>query len=221
MMIAPADMTLDELRAALARRLPRHAVFDGWGGTALAAAAAELDVPADRAALCFPGSAIDMIDAWFAEIDTTMAETLAAQGVSGMKIRDRIRAALIARLDEAAHYPDALRRAMAILARPDNAARTARLGWRAADAMWHAVGDRSVDLAWYTKRATLSAVYAATLMAWMDDDSEDFVETRAFLDRRIDDVMKIETLKARLKPQPDRHFSPSRFLGRLRYRTAR
>lgn len=220
-MIAPADMTLDELRAALARQLPGHAVFDGWSDTALAAAAAELDVPADRAALCFSGGPIDMIDAWFGEIDRTMAETLAAREVSGMKIRDRIRAALIARLDEAARYPDALRRAIAVLARPGNAARTARLGWRAADAMWHAVGDSSVDLAWYTKRVTLGAVYAATLMAWMDDDSEGFVETRAFLDRRIDDVMKIERLKARFRPQPDRHFSPARFLGRLRYQTGR
>lgn len=220
-MIAPADMTLDELRAALARELPRHAVFDGWSDTASAAAAAELGVPADRAALCFSGGAIDMIDAWFAEIDRSMAETLEARGASEMKIRDRIRAALIARLDEAARYPDALRRAMAILARPGNAARTARLGWRAADAMWHAAGDSSVDLAWYTKRVTLGAVYAATLMAWMDDDSENFAETRAFLDRRIDDVMKFEKLKARFKPQPERHFSPARFLGRLRYRTAR
>lgn len=220
-MIAPIDMTLDELRDALAVRLPTHAVFDDWSSTALAGAAAELGVPADRAALCFPGGAIDMIDAWFSVIDRSMAATLEAQGATGMKIRARIRAAVLARLGEAARYPDALRRALAVLGRPDNARRAARLGWRAADAMWRAAGDSSVDFAWYSKRATLSAVYAATLLAWMDDDSEGFAETHAFLDRRIDGVMKIEKLKARIKVDPDRHFSPARFLGRLRYRAGR
>lgn len=217
-MIAPLDMTLDELRAGLAARLPAYAVFEGWSEAALAEAAAELGVPADRAMVCFPGGAIDMIDAWFAEIDRKMVENLAAQGVATMKIRDRIRAALIARLDEASRYPDALRRAMAVLGQPGNAARTGKLGWRASDAMWRAGGDTSVDFAWYTKRATLTAVYAATLMAWMDDDSEGFADTRAFLDRRIDDVMSFEKFKARIKPAPGRYFSPARFLGRLRYR---
>jgi ubiquinone biosynthesis protein COQ9 len=220
-MIAPIDMTLDELRAELAARLPAHAVFEGWTEAALAGAADELGVPADRAALCFPGGAIEMIDTWFAAIDLKMTESLAAQDVDSMKIRDRIRAAVLARLDEASRYPDALRRAMAILARPDHAACAARLGWRAADRMWRAVGDSSTDIAWYTKRTTLAAVYAATLMAWMDDDSEGFADTRAFLDRRIEDVMKIEKLKAQFRPQPGRTFSTARFLGRLRYRVGR
>lgn len=220
-MIAPIDMTLDELRAELAARLPAHAVFEGWTEAALAGAAEELGVPADRAALCFPGGAIEMIDTWFAAIDLKMTESLAAQDVDSMKIRDRIRAAVLARLDEASRYPDALRRAMAILARPDHAARAARLGWRAADRMWRAVGDSSTDIAWYTKRTTLAAVYAATLMAWMDDDSDGFADTRAFLDRRIEDVMKIEKLKAQFRPQPGRTFSTARFLGRLRYRVGR
>lgn len=214
----PNDMTLDELRAALAGRIAGHAVFDGWTGIALAAAAAELGVPADRAALCFPGGAIDMIDAWFADIDANMASKLDAAGITDWKIRDRIRGAVLARLDDAMAHPDALRRALAILARPANMPRATRLCWRAADAMWRAAGDKSVDIAWYTKRATLGTIYAATLMAWMDDDSEGFADTRAFLDRRIDDVMKVEKLKAQLRPDPDRHFSPARFLGRLRYR---
>ncbi|MET0372774.1 MAG: COQ9 family protein [Rhizorhabdus sp.] len=217
-MTAPDDMTLDELRTELAGRIASHAVFDGWTETALASAAAELGVPADRAALCFPGGAVEMIDAWFAAIDARMAAKLDAADITGWKIRDRIRGAVLARLDEAAAYPDALRRALAILARPANMSRATRLCWRAADAMWRAAGDQSVDIAWYTKRATLGSVYAATLMAWMDDESEGFAETRAFLDRRIDDVMHVEKLKANLKTDPDRHFSPARFLGRLRYR---
>jgi ubiquinone biosynthesis protein COQ9 len=217
-MIAPSDMTLDELRDALAERLPGHAVFDGWSQTALAGAAAELGVPADRAALCFPGGAIEMIDAWFAAIDRAMAAQLATLDLPAMKIRERIRTALLIRLDMATAHPDALRRAMAILARPGHLARAGKLAWRAADAMWRGIGDASVDFAWYSKRATLASLYAATITAWMDDDSEGFADTRAFIDRRIENVMAFEKFKARIKPDPDRHFSPARFLGRLRYR---
>lgn len=219
-MIAPLDMTLDELRAALAPCIPAHAAFDGWGDVALATAAAELGVPADRAALCFPDGAIDMIDAWFAAIDTVMAERLPPETLATMKIRARIRALVMARFDAATVYPDALRRALAILAKPNNAVRATKLGWRAADAMWRLAGDSSTDLNYYTKRTTLAAVYAATLLAWMDDDSEGFAETQAFLDRRIDGIIRFEQFKARLNPAPDRHFSLARFLGRLRYPVA-
>ena len=212
---------LDELRAALAPLIPAQAVFDGWSETALAAAARELGVPADRAALCFPGGAVEMIDAWFAAIDADLARTFPRERIATMKIRDRIRELVWHRITAASVHADALRRALAILARPANAARAAKLGWRAADTMWRIAGDTSTDAAHYTKRATLSAVYAATMLAWMDDESEDFADTRAFLDRRIDNVMQFEKWKARIKPGGDRHFSPARFLGRLRYPVAR
>jgi ubiquinone biosynthesis protein COQ9 len=217
-MIAFDEMTLDELRIELAERLPAHAVFDGWTETALAGAAAELGVPADRAALCFHGGAVDMIEAWFASIDRTMLRNLAELDLPAMKIRDRIRTALLLRLEAAWRHPDALRRALMILVQPQNFSRTGKAAWHSADAIWRAIGDTSVDSAWYTKRATLAALYTSVITAWMDDESEGFADTRAFLDRRIDDVMSFEKLKAKWKPDPDRHFSPTRFLGRLRYR---
>jgi ubiquinone biosynthesis protein COQ9 len=215
--LSPDELTLDELRDALAPILPLHAAFDGWGMAALAQAAEELGVPADRAALAFPDGAIGMIDVWFASIDREMAVRAPAPMLAARKIRDRITLLIAARLDAAEMHREALRRALAILAMPQNTVRAARLGWRAADGMWRLAGDRSVDLAHYTKRLTLAGVYAATLLVFVDDSSENFVETRAFLDRRIAGVMRFEKLKAQLKPDADRLFSPARFLGRLRY----
>ncbi len=211
------EMTLDELRAALGPLLPGEAAFDGWSETALAAAARSLGVPADRARLAFPDGAVGMIDAWFAAIDEAMAEALPPEALAAMKIRQRITALVRARLAAAAPHREALRRALAILSMPQNAATGAKLGWRAADAMWRLAGDDATDLAHYTKRLTLAGVYGSTLLVFLDDASEDFAETYAFLDRRIENVMQFEKFKARLKPDPDRHFSPARFLGRLRY----
>jgi ubiquinone biosynthesis protein COQ9 len=210
-------MTLDELRDALAPLLPGQAAFDGWNHRGLDAAAAVLGVPPERARLAFPGGGVQMIDAWFASIDRGMAAKLTPEALAAMKIRERITALIEARVDMIAPHREALRRALAVLALPQNVAAATRLGWRAADRMWRLAGDSATDFAHYTKRLTLAAVYGATLLALLDDEGEDLAETRAFLRRRIDDVMRFERLKARIKPDPERHFSPARFLGRLRY----
>jgi ubiquinone biosynthesis protein COQ9 len=215
--LSPAEMTLDELRAALTPLLPQEAAFDGWTDEALASAGRALGVPEDRPRLAFPGGAVDMIDAWFGAVDLAMVAALPAEQIAAMKIRHRIRAMVLARLEAVAPHHEALRGALAVLALPQNAAHGVRLGWRAADRMWRLAGDTATDLNHYTKRATLAALYGATLLAWMDDDSEDWAETRGFLDRRIDGVMRIEKVKARFRSDPERRFSPIRLLGRLRY----
>jgi ubiquinone biosynthesis protein COQ9 len=218
-MTAPIDMTLDELREALAERLPQEAAFDGWSDRALDAAASALGVPAERARLAFAGGAGQMVDAWFASIDRHMADQLPPETLAQMRIRERITALVLARLAAMAPHREALRRALAVLAMPHHVAMATALGWRSADAMWRLAGDNSTGFAHYTKRMTLIGVYGSTLLVFIDDQSEDYADTRAFLDRRIDDVMKFEKFKARLRPDPERHFSIARFLGRLRYPT--
>lgn len=48
-------------------------------------------------------------------------------------------------------------------------------------------GDTSVDSSWYTKRASLSTIYAATELYMTTDRSEGFRDTRGFLERRFRD----------------------------------
>lgn len=213
-----SDRTLDEIRALLAPALARHAAFDGWRPQAVAMAAAEQGVDADIAALAFADGAIDMIDAWFASIDARMIEALPADELAALSIRKKIAALVEARLALLAPDREALRRAIAILALPTNALRAAKLGWRAADVMWRAAGDTTTDLAHYSKRTTLTALYTATLLVFVDDDSEGHADSRAFLARRIDNVMQFEKLKAKVKgASGGERLSLSRFIGRLRY----
>lgn len=214
-----ADETLDDLRLRLAPLIAANAGFDGWSKAALAMAAGQAGVDRDVAALAFDGGAMAMIEAWFASIDAAMQAQLSPEMLAAMKIRTRITALVEARLTLLAPHREALRRAQAILAMPAHARRAAQLGWQAADRMWRAAGDTAVDYNHYTKRATLGAVYAATLLTFVNDESENFAETRAFLARRIEGIMRFEKAKGRLAARADMHFSPSRFLGRLRYRS--
>ena len=217
MTIPPLEMNLDELRMTLAPLVPKHAVFDGWSDAAVAAAAAELGVPADRARLAFKGGPMAMIDAWFDAVDRAMLVAFPPEKIESMKIRERIRALILFRLELVQPQREALRRALAILAMPQNLAESSRLAWRAADRIWRVAGDRAADFNHYSKRAILIGVYGSTSLVFLDDDSEGLAATRAFLDRRIDDVMNFEKAKARWRGSRDRMPSLSRFLGRLRY----
>lgn len=212
-----SDPTLDEMRVMLAAELPAHAAFDGWTAEALTLAAQATGIDPAVAALAFPGGAMDMIDAWFAHIDNVMLAKLPPEALAAMKIRARITALVEARLDLLATDIEALRRALAVLALPQNLPRTTKLGWRAADAMWHAAGDTATDFNHYSKRVILGGVYMATIMAMMDDDSEDHADTRAFLGRRIDGIMRFEKFKGRFSHSAPERLSFARFLGRLRY----
>lgn len=213
---AEQDRTLDELRTALAPEIARAAVFDGWSDAALVQAAALAGVDPAVARLAYPGGAIDMIAAWIASTDAKMRAAFGDGHLLGLKVRERIRTLLLFRLDTIAGQEEALRRALAIQAMPQNLARTARLGWSSADAMWRLAGDTATDYNHYTKRALLAGIYSAALAVFLDDVSDGKAETRAFIDRRIDGVMRFEKTKA-LWLQPRDRFDLARFLGRLRY----
>jgi ubiquinone biosynthesis protein COQ9 len=218
-MVDMSDLSLDELRLALAPGIAEAAAFDGWTLAAVDAAAARLGVSADVARLAFPGNnpAMAMIAAWIAHIDAEMARALPAETLATLSIRQRIRRLISFRLEAVAPTEEALRRALAIMAMPQNVGKALKLGWHSADAMWRLAGDTATDLNYYTKRATLAAIYTATLLAFVDDRSEGKVDSYAFLDRRIDDVMRIEKAKAQWRRAGSDTISPARFLGRLRY----
>lgn len=218
--LAISDLTLDELRPVLVDALLNHVPFDGWTQAALDRAAEDLGIPADRAALAYPGGPVDMVDAFIARLDQQMAAELDALGLPSMKIRERIRAAVRVRLELSLPHREAIRRAVAILAMPQNAVRTTKILWRTADAMWRAAGDTATDYNYYTKRVTLGGIYSSTLLVWLDDESEGLSETWGFLDRRIDSVMQFEKNKARVQKFCANRPSLSRFLGRLRYPAA-
>lgn len=209
--------TLDDLRAQLAPAVASAAVFDGWSAEAVAQAAAEQGVDPALAAYAFQGGAMAMIAAWVAHVDAQMAQEVPAQSLSNLPIRERIRRLVWARLEAVAGQQEALSRALSIMALPQNLAASARLGWKSADAMWRLAGDRATDYNHYTKRAILAGIYAATLQVFAHDTSEDKADTRAFLDRRIEGIMRFEKAKAQLLRTPEERFSMTRLLGRLRY----
>lgn len=212
-----ADATLDDIRLALVPTIVEAAAFDGWGDAAVADAAVRTGVDPAVAAYAFPGGAMEIVEAWIETVDRAMAAALPPDVLAGLPVRERIGRLASFRMDALRGKEEALRRALAIMSQPANAPAALARSWRSADIMWRLAGDTSSDYNYYTRRAILAAIYAATLTVFVDDESEGKAETRAFLDRRIAGVVRFEKAKARLMPRGRDYFSPARFLGRLRY----
>ncbi|MCA3512125.1 MAG: COQ9 family protein [Rhodobacter sp.] len=190
---AAKDAVLD---AALA-----HVPFDGWSDITLRAAIAASGVEPGLARALFPRGAVDLALAFHRRGDDAMVSRLRATDLAAMRYRDRVAAAIRFRL-EAVTDKEVVRRGATLFALPTHAADGAKAVWGTADAIWDALGDTSRDVNWYTKRATLSAVYAATVLFWLGDDSAGHQATWEFLDRRIEDVMRIEKAKAGFRNNP-------------------
>jgi ubiquinone biosynthesis protein COQ9 len=159
----------------------------------------------------FPGGVVELLEFFIAEADRHMLDALARTDLSALKVRERIATAVRLRLEAETPHKEAVRKALAVLALPIHAGRALKCLYRTVDAIWYAAGDTATDFNFYTKRGLLAAVYGATMLYWLDDRSAGSVDTDAFLDRRIADVMAIPKLTRRLGEIVDRLPNPARF----------
>lgn len=208
---------LDDVRARILDAALPNVAFDGWTPRLLRDAASQAGVSAGEARLAFPGGVLDLVDYFLADGDRRMSDALAHQNLAALKIRERITLAVRTRIEVDLHNREAMRRAITLLALPASGTVGARTLYRTVDAIWRAVGDTSTDFNFYTKRATLAGVFSAVTLYWFADDSEEFAKTWAFLDSRIEDVMRFERVKAGVKGIAAKLPDPLSLLGRLRY----
>ncbi|HTH96840.1 MAG TPA: COQ9 family protein [Stellaceae bacterium] len=193
-----ATNELVALKDALLEEMLPDVVFDGWSAKALREAAVRLSISREELAAILPGGAGDIalwLDDW---ADRKMVAALERMGLDQMKVHHRIIAGVRVRLEILAPYREAVRRAIAREISPFGFGHAARAIYRTVDAIWYAAGDNSADFNFYTKRGLLAAVYSATVLYWLDDNSEGHEDTWAFLERRIADVLKLPRLTGQM-----------------------
>lgn len=177
-----------------------NVVFDGWSEETFRSAAQDAGIDLDLAHSICPRGAVDLALAYHKRGDDQMAQALIEANLTEMRIRERVTFAVRARLDCVDR--ELVRRGVALFSLPHYAGDGTKAIWGTADRIWIALGDSSDDVNWYTKRATLAAVYASVVLYWLGDDSEGSAKTWEFLDRRIENVMQIEKVKAGLRKTP-------------------
>jgi ubiquinone biosynthesis protein COQ9 len=188
--------------------------FDGWSRAALRTAARRAGMAPDEALALFPGGAADLVAGFSRWADRQMLDRLEALPPDGARSSDRVAQAIAARLEIVEPWREAVRRALTVLALPQNGPLALRLVYETVNAIWYAAGDAATDFSFYTKRLTLAGIYGATVLYWLEDRSEGFADTRAFIGRRLAGAARIgrarrdlETLAERL-PNPFRLFRP-------------
>ena len=189
------DETRDRLLAAALEHVP----FDGWSEKALLRAAAECEIELDAARRAFPRAAASLIEYHSVSADQRMLEGVDDTTLKGMGVRRRVAAVVRSRLEQSEAEREAIRAAMAYLALPHNGLLSLKCLYRTVDAVWFAIGDTSTDFNFYSKRALLAAAYSATLLYWLDDQSEGRDQSWAFLDRRLNDLVRAGQLSGKLK----------------------
>ncbi len=211
------DSMTDDVSGRLLDAALPHVAFDGWSDPTFRAAIADTGVDPVVARGLYPRGAVDMAVAFHRRGDDEMAARLARMD-DAPRYRDLVARAVRTRI-EVAGDREAVRRGTTLFALPIYAADGAKLIWGTADRIWNALGDTTRDFNWYTKRATLAGVYSSTVLYWLGDDSPDAQATWAFLDRRIEDVMRIEKTKAKMRENPLMKrvmAGPEKVLGQIR-----
>ena len=192
---------MDKQKAAadiIAQALPL-APFEGWNQQTLAKAAVAAGYKRTDVIRVFPGGAVDAAEFLLRSYDQAMVEALRGYSLDTMKIRQRIATAVRLKLEIMEPHREAIRKIIALMAMPFNLPASLRIVYETVDTIWHAAGDTSTDFNFYTKRMLLAGVYSSTLLYWLDDKSAAHENTWAFLDRRIENVMKIEKAKHFIK----------------------
>ena len=211
------DKTPDEYRDSILKAALDHVAFDGWSDKTLNQAAEDIGISRAIIDLAFPNGVIEMIDFHAQNCDIAMVHQAAEIDLDRLKIREKITALVKFRLLSEQPHKEAVRRTVAFLALPGNYFTGLRMLYRTVDLMWKTINDVSTDFNFYTKRMTLSAVYSSTFLYWLGDESENNVDTWDFLDRRIENVMQFEKLKAKCSGKKPKVPNIWRELGKKRY----
>jgi ubiquinone biosynthesis protein COQ9 len=176
-----------------------HVPFDGWSRRTLSNAAADAGVDPGLARRLFPRGGDDLLAHFERWADRQMLARCPPDALATMRVHERIRALVRARLEVMTPHREAIRRAMAARLLPTLGLEATTATWRTLDTIWRAAGDQSRDYNYYTKRATLGAVWTATFLYWLEDHSPDLEATFAFLDRRLADTMQITKVRTRFE----------------------
>jgi ubiquinone biosynthesis protein COQ9 len=190
--------------------------FDGWSRAALRAAARRIGVAPDEAVALFPRGAADLVAGFSRWADRRMLDWYEAAPPEERGTGARVKLALDLRFEVVAPWREAVRRALPVLAQPQNAPLGLRLLYETVDGIWYAAGDSATDFSFYTKRATLAGLYTAAVLYWLDDRSDGFADTRAFIDRRLADLARMTTARRRLETAFERLPNPFRLLRPVR-----
>lgn len=186
-------------RVCLLEAFLKAAPFDGWNPSCLKNAAKSMGLSEFELHRLFPEGSKQFTRFFIDEINSRHRAVFEAKDIANLRHHEKVRAAVIARIELLASNKEAIRAFAAFAMNPFNVDISTYSVSSAVDLIWRMVGDKSTDFSFYTKRASLGAIYSKTMLFWLSDDSAGFLETCDFLERQLDSLMAFHKVKSRLK----------------------
>ena len=198
----------DEIRIDLIKAMLMHVPFDGWTWKAMEQGAIDLGFEKKKTSSLrikifkelFKNGSIDFIDTFSKIIDLEVIENYNLAEPKPERVPEKIKKIIMIRLNLSQKYKEAVRSSISLTALPINTKISLNILYRTCNSIWRIAGDKSTDFSFYTRRISLAAVYTSTLFFWLNDKSNNNIETEYFLDRRLKDISKFSSLK---KPLTD------------------
>ena len=196
-------LDINQIRIDLVRAMLTHVPFDGWTWEAMEQGA--IDIGFEKKKTCsirikifkdlFKNGPIDFIDVFSQIIDLEVKENYNSIESKPERVPEKIKKIIMIRLNLCQKYKEAVRSSISLSAIPVNTKISLNILYRTCNSIWRIVGDKSTDFSFYTRRISLAAVYTSTLLFWLNEQSNNNIETEFFLDRRLKDISKISILK--------------------------
>lgn len=188
--------TRREMKKKIIKQALQHVPFEGWSSTILERSVNEIGIDPSHGWRLFPQGAIEAVSCWSDLLDQEMLEALSSP--QDLRVREKIALAVKTRLTLLIPYREAARKTMHYLAFPSHVPQASKLLYKTVNEIWYYAGDTSIDHNFYTKRALLGWVYSSTFLYWLGDQSKDFTTTWAFLDHRIDEVLRFSKIPQKI-----------------------
>lgn len=201
-----ASIHTTEAKDLVVVNMLKHVPTLGWTQEALAKAVKDTGFAEGDEQRIFLGSVDRALEHYLKMLDRQMEDKLTHIDLSSMRVRDRVATGVMVRLRLIEEHKEAVRKSLIYLASPLRNKLALKSLFNTVDMIWYAAGDQATDFNYYSKRFLLAGVYSATLLYWLDDESMDAVETRAYLNRRLDEVMMIPKMKQKIKDTLQRFF---------------
>ncbi len=193
----------NQIRIDLIKAMLTHVPFDGWTWEAMEQGAIDIGYEKKKTSSerikifkdLFKNGSIDFIEIFSEIIDIEVKENYNSIEVKPERVPEKIKKIIMIRLNLCQKYKEAVRSSISLSAIPVNTKISLNILYRTCNSIWRIAGDKSTDFSFYTRRISLATVYTSTLLFWLNDKSNNNIETEFFLDRRLRDISKISSLK--------------------------
>ena len=185
-------MTNNEKQLILKNFL-KNAAFDGWNETCLKLATQKAGFEEGYQHLLFPNGIKDLTKLFHQNLNQEMKNQFLDCTLN--KAHEKIIYLLELKIKLYQPHKEAVRALMKYNLNPLNILTAKLMLWDSCNIMWYLAGDRATDYNYYSKRILLASIYSSSILYWLNDDSEDYQQTKAFIRNRINNILSLGKVK--------------------------